>query len=690
MKFINLKYLTIVALTSSLLISCSEDVYEGLYRQPSLERHYLDVYPRDFEFGNGEETETGTVRSENAWSFTSVPSWLSLTPTNGNSNTEFSVTSAINESALKRTAVFYVSSTAADWNRQIPITASQSEAIPFIRFPNLESSTIEASAAGQTLTIDVASNLDDFKVSFGESWGIVSYDKTTKKISITLQQNNRNISRTGMGSLSGYIKHDGGSRCVAEKSFKITQHASNISVLDENALSFDANGGSITKTIKSDLPWTAKTTYPWIEFTPKSGPEGSSNISITALPSYEANTRTGQIYFYFGETEKKYLSITQTGRYIKLSNRSITIPAEDNNGKRINIESNIGWKVSSCPDWVELSQKQGNAGKSEITVRATKNNSLNSRSGTIEIFDSHSGGIKTNLTVIQNGLDFGDNTTLEFSWHQSSLPLEIPLPGNWNAAVSVGWITLSDYTGIGNKTITVSVSKNEAEDPRTGKISFTSEGKTIEVTIIQMGQYIKLDNTSGEFNALGGTLKLSIASSLNTSWKVEYPTSIDNWVTVDEVNKDEYVITVAYNPSTINRSATFVVSPTDEDVSENNTQGVKLSIKQSGRTISCDVSKISITSNGGTSQTYKIAADGKYTIDKEPEDNWYTIVSDTTTDTFYIVVTDNTSDSDRVGHIVLSLAELPHGETLSRKIEVFQYKQGINILFDNFDDETIW
>lgn len=290
--------------------------------------------------------------------------------------------------------------------------------------------------------------------------------------------------------------------------------------------------------------------------------------------------------------------------------------ADENSSEKIAIESNIGWEVSTCPKWLTLSPNKGNSGNSNITITAQKNNSLNSRSATIIIADSQTGGITSSITVTQSGLDFGENTTLEFSWHQSSINLNIPLPGAWNAAVSDGWITLSEYTGSGNKTIIVTVSKNESENLRSGKILITSEGKTIEV-IVQSGQYINLDNTSSEFSAMGGSLSLTVASSVNTLWKIEYSNTDKNWVQVEKISEEEYTINVDYNPSSLDRNATFILRPTDNDVSDIYAPGVKLTIKQSGRTISCETSKISVFASGGTSQTYKISADGKYSIEKK-------------------------------------------------------------------------
>lgn len=683
MRITDIKLVALSAFAFSLLLmGCSEDVYDGAYK-PSLENHYLSVYPRDFEFGNGEESKTGKVTSKNAWSFTSVPSWLLLSPSNGNSDADFTIASKTNESVSNREAVFYVSTNSTTSKIERTLTASQTRSSPYITFPEYSSSTITIEGKSDYLIIDVNSNIPDLTATFSQSWASASYNSEAKTVNVEIQANETNTSRNGILTVSSpqYNK---------TAKLTISQLASGVTVLEGIAMSYDADGGSQTRTIKSDLPWTAQTTYSWIEFSPESGNAGETTMTITALPSYESDKRIGQIYFYFGSTEKKYIGITQTGRYLTTTPNKITLSADENSSEKIVIDSNIGWELSTCPEWLTLSQNTGNAGNSNITITAQKNNSLNSRSGTIIIKDTQNGAITSSITVTQNGLDFGDNTTLEFSWHQSSVNLDIPLPGAWNAAVSDGWITLSEYTGNGNHTLVVSVSKNESENLRSGKILFTSEGKTIEVVVVQSGQYIILDNTSSEFSAMGGNLSLTVASSVNTSWEIEYSSTEKNWVHVEKISDEEFSIKVDYNPSSLNRNATFVIRPTDNDVSDFYAQGVKLTIKQSGRAISCETSKISVFASGGTSQTYKISADGKYSIEKKSGDTWYTVVSNPTTQTFYIVVTDNTSNSDRTGLITLSLSDLPNGESVTRDIEVYQYKSGVNISFDNFEEETVW
>ncbi len=675
---------------SSLLMGCSEDVYYAIDKYKlSLEPHSLGIYPRDFEFGNGEEIQTGSVYSGEAWSFSSVPSWLSLSPSSGNSDAEFSITSSPNESVSNREAVFFISNNNTSFKIQHTLTASQTGSSPYIMFPKYSSSTIEIDGKNNKLIIDVDSNIPDITASFSESWGVASYNSDTKTVTVEIQANETSNSRKGIMTLKGtYITSDG--EYSKSVSLTISQHSSDVSILEGGYMEFDADGGSQTRTISSDLPWTAKTTYPWIEFSPKSGEAGKSEMKITVLPSYESNERRGQIYLYFGDTEKKYIGITQSGRYLNVSPKKVTLSADENSSDKITIDSNIEWKVASCPEWLSTSQSSGNRGKTSVDILAQKNNSLNSRSGTIILKDSKSGGIESNVTVTQNGLDFGDQTTLEFNWHQSSLPLDIPLPGNWSAAVSDGWISLSDYTGTGEKTITVSVSQNNDEQLRTGTIVFSSEGRTIDVNIIQSGQYLTIESTNGEISAIGGDIQLSVLTSINVKTEIEYQSEIIDWIVIEQSDKGTYLIKILYNPSIKDRSAKFKIIPIDTDASDKYSQGVVFTIKQFGRKITSDKSKISMFAKGGTSDIVIINSDGEYSIEKDVNDYWYTLVPNPENNSFYIVVTENTSSTDRAGNIQVRLKNLPQGESLSSQIEVLQYSSDIIIELDPYDEDKEW
>lgn len=684
MNKLNILYLTIFSLVILIMASCSEEIYEGAYK-PSLESHYLSVYPRDFEFGNGEETKTGSITSENAWSFTNIPSWLSLTPSNGNSDAKFSVASTVNKTLSSRTAVFYLSANAPEWTQQRTITASQAASSPYFQFVNLEKTSIYLTGESHTLTIDVESNIDDLitKIYDAESWLSASYQD--KRLTISVNVNDDGYQRSGRVQLWSSTYSKGGT-------IYITQYKPNLSFNEITSLSFDADGGSQNINVTSEIPWFASSNESWIEITPSEGNTGDNHIKITALPSYQSGNRNGNALFYYKDNQSAVgsISVSQSGRYLNVSQTSVTLYAEENSSATIELNSNIDWEISACPEWLSVSPQKGNAGVSKITLTAHKNNSLNSRSGTITIRDSMTGAIETSLSIVQNGLDFGDNTTLEFGWQTSSQKLQVPIPNKWNAAVSEGWITLSQYIGTGETTCDITVSRNDSQETRTGQIIFSSEGQNITVSVVQEGQYITVDATSGEIAAMGGSIELQVNTTIDVAPFIEYNDNLADWIVYEKVAENSYLLTVKYNPSISQRSATFILKPQNSDVKDELANGVKFSVKQYGRNLRVEPSKIIISSKGGTTETYAIVSDGMYSIEKSSECVWFSLVHDNNSNTYYIVATENRTEATREGSIIVSLTGLPEGEAKTVIIKVSQksiYDSEIN--YNDYQDDQI-
>lgn len=702
MKFTKILLVSFTSiLIPSLMTGCSEEISDGVRSgefKPSLESHYLIVNPRSFKFDewgfdygktddwesdDWGDTQKGSIQSKAAWSFSGMPSWLYIDPQSGNSDTEFYVEADRNLSLSSREAVFYISTNNTTPKIQRTLSASQAGSEPYISLPYYSSNTITVEGKSDYLIINVDSNIPDLTATFSESWASVSYNYEASTVNIEIQANETNSTRNGTLTVSStqYSKY---------KYLTISQLASGVTVLEEALLSYDADGGTQTRTIKSDLPWTAQTTISWIDFYPKSGGAGETPISITALPSYESTTRAGQIYFYFGDTEKKYIGVTQSGRYLTTTPKNITLSADENSSENFTIESNIGWEVKTCPEWLTLSPNKGNTGKSILTATAQKNNSLNSRSGTITIMDSQTGCITSSITATQNGLDFGDNTTLEFGWQASSLELTIPIPNKWTAAVSDGWISLSQYSGTGETTCDITVSRNDSPETRTGQIIFSSEGRNITVSIVQEGQYITINSTSGEIPAIGGSIELYVNTTVDIEPLIEYGDGTADWITYEKNTKFAYKLSIKFNPSINQRTANFILKPKNSDVKDELANGVIFSIKQSGRGLRVEPSKIYLFAKGGTTESYPIIADGTYSIEKPEEFVWFSLVHNNENNTYYLVATENKTDSTREGYIFVTLTNLPDSEDQKIIIDVIQnsiYDSEIN--YNDYDDDQI-
>lgn len=676
MRLKNIHIFSVLLPVALLLSACKDELYNTDYT-PSLESHLLSVSPRDFQFGNGVETKKGNVKSKDSWHFSDMPSWLAATPANGSSNAEFSITSEANTSLSSREAIFLIGSeNSSGGGAQRVMTASQKAADAYINFKGVNSTTMEVDGKGDNLNISVESNLPDLTVASSQPWAVASYNPEALMLTIAISPNETDETRNCLIVLSSSAYNE-------EARLTISQLATDISISDGMMMEFDADGGTQSKSIQSDLPWTAKTSCTWLDFSPKSGDAGESTISISAQPSYETDERVGQIYFYFGDSEKKYISVSQRGRYIDIPKKSIEFSASGGEEEKIGVNANIEWRVSSCPQWIHLDKDQGYAGNSGITVSADRNNSMSSRSGTITICDSPTGNIEVQVNVTQNGLNIEDGAVLEFNWLPSEQILTVPFSDSWDAAVSDDWITLSEYSGMGETDIMVSVAKNESEDSRTGNIIIYSGGKRFDINVIQNGQYLRIESAAGEISAMGGKIELSVYSSVDMA--VE--TDVD-WIHVDFPGGDVVELSIDYNNSAIARTGIVRFRGCDEEIKTEYFQGIEYSVRQQGRSLTCNIPVIKFDMEGGESSIYSIEADGEYEIAKDNKDTWYILNHSKETNSFSITATP--AQTTREGTVTIKLSGLPSGKETELKIPVIQNDVPIWVIVGGYGPDEIW
>lgn len=671
-----------LVITLQLFSGCGDTISEMVKEDkvyPSLEPHYLQVNPRDFTFQNFEDTENGNIISFDSWKFTGLPAWLSASPASGIESGEFSLTSKANPSIYAREAVFYVESGGV----KKTLTASQTGATPYVEFEDVNKNKVEISGAGGELFIFVKTNMEDLTASSSQAWCKVEYEADLNGISLQVEPSI--YSRTATITLSSTSQ-------TATAKLTLDQDASGLSIDGASKLDFDEEGGKQTVNFQSDYAWEAKPSESWIEVNPSTGKAGWNSITVTALPHYSGGSRYGYINFYFDNVELvPYITVNQKGRFLTISPlypNYIDFNYLGTTDTDITIESNIGWEVSSSPEWVHLNPMSGEGGTTTIKLTADENTSLSSRTGTVYIKDTQTGAFERRVNVRQAGIDFEEMNALEFGWQGGNQPITVPIPNQWSAAVSDGWISLSSYTGSGQKELTVAVTRNDLENERKGKISFTSDGSTIEVNVIQQGQYIHIDSSTGEIGAMGGTVQIYMEASSETKYSVDYATNTKDWVSVVK-NNNGYMIEVEENPSVNSREAILTINFNLSDSYDYQPQGIKYYLTQYGRDITVELSVIEMFYKGGTSPNVNVIADGEYSIEKGESDYWYTIVNEPQIHSFYIVCTENNSGELREGTITISLLNLPDGEECQKRIKVSQYDYNFTIDVEDYGDDEI-
>lgn len=384
---------------------------------------------------------------------------------------------------------------------------------------------------------------------------------------------------------------------------------------------------------------------------------------------------------------------TQKGRYISLSCSELYFDADgdilgDILTNTIDIESSISWEFDEYDKWIEINQITGESGKHQLTISVSKNNSILPRSCNLILRDKENESNYNTLKVTQNGIDVVYNEHIEFDWHINSEIFKTPFPQEWNAETSTNWINLSAFSGNGEYNLEISVEKNISADSRYGHITFSTEGETFDLTICQVGQYLKLSPVD-IISASKNEIKIVVETNVGKSMIIENIDPLNNWISFDETT-DGYLLHIDYNPSINSRRATYTVMATDEHANTDYLNGVKYEITQSGRNIQCSTTQLAFKSANQISEPYSVTADGKYTITKGIDDLWYNIYPNYDDNTFYVELSDNASQHSREGVITLSLVDLPTGESLNIDIPITQSGRNGNIDLGDWGEDENW
>ena len=640
------------------------------------ERMPADVQPADvpcvlktsrsaFSFNAKMATIKFDIKSQNvSWELTGAPSWLTISPKSGSGDATVTLTAAENKDVdNNRVAVLQLKSTTSKYEFSKSITVTQNAAEVFL---NTSESSLTLVPQAVQKEISVSSNVEWEAIS-SASWLTVTKPTTT-----TLSLNASENTTAGTRKATVTLRRMGTTRALA--TISVVQSEAGITGSTET-VAFTVDGGTKSIDIEADVAWSATTSEAsWLTVTPTNGTGGKASLGITALANNSTAARSGYVYVNIGTTQKLAIPVSQEGISFDVTGTLENFAADGSDEQKLTVESNTAWTVLSCPEWLTVTPTKGNKGTCEITLQATANNSLDSRSATLNIGVEGVTSANENITITQEGVvtDLGDRS-LDFDWESSQREVEITFPGSWSAMASDDWLTLSQTSGIGEETIVITAATNPGEDARTGTITVASEGRSIKITAIQQGQYLKINSTAGEVGAMGGSVSLTVTTTVGAAATVEYHGTAKDWVTFDTDDKGNYALSVAYNPSSNIRTAQFVIKPTMSGTNTTCSSGVKFAITQKGRSLSANVNSIAISVAGGTSDTYTITADGGYSITKPDADDWYTLQQDSANSTFYIVASENTTGQKRNSQLTVSLTGLPNGEEKSLAIEVVQY-----------------
>ncbi|MDW3194623.1 MAG: BACON domain-containing carbohydrate-binding protein [Cytophagales bacterium] len=550
----------------------------------------LEVSPATIEASSSGGTETIVVSSNLSWTASTSVSWISIDPSSGSSGDQnISLNISENSETTDRSAELTI--TGGDLTQIVTIQQSAFE-------PELKVSptTLEVSSSGGTETIVVTSNLS-WAASANVSWISInpsSGSSGDQNISLNISENSETTDRSAEltitgGDLTQIVTIQ---QSAFEPELKVSP----------TTLEVSSSGGTETIVVTSNLSWAASANVSWISINPSSGSSGDQNISLNISENSETTDRSAELTFTGGDLTQ-IVTIQQSAFAPELSISPSSLTFSQSGGtESFDITSNVSWTLNHDNEWLTISETSG-TGNQSIEVTAESNPDENERQGTITISGD---GLSSSLSIDQAGMTTipeisVDPETLNFEATSSSQTFEITSNVNWEISSSDSWATFTPDSGMGNETISVTVSDNSTNSSRQATLSITGSGISTTVQVEQEptpeSGFITIDPSSIEVTYEEGSESVDLSS--NISWSIE---ADSNWLTVSPTEGTENeVITISFTENELseNRTAVIQINGSDSGSDINET----LTFTQlPNPTLTVNPTHLNFDSKGGTGQ----------------------------------------------------------------------------------------
>ena len=613
--------------------SCTESVYDGT-RAPSLNRRYLYVPTSSLSFDAQPSSKQVRIESEQTeWNISIPASWVSVSPSSGNTSTSVDFTTELNKSAdISRVCVATVASNVSDWSRSFPITITQGKNSPYI---TLSDNNISCSALRQNLSFDVNANTEYTIDNTAESWlHIDSYDDTSVRFSV--DENNTDDERNAVLTLRS-TSYKGFSASIS-----IRQKKANINSTLEK-LTFGHLSSSQTLEVESEASWNASSTS-WISVSPLSGIAGKTAVTISVPDNTSVNDRNGSVYFTIAENHNIEIPIEQEGVIFNVSSDNISFDSFGTS-QSFEIESNDSWSVKAKPDWVNIDITSGE-GNATLRISALENNSTSERNGSI-VIATNNGVVSKEIIISQAAkhVDYSD-AALTYGYAQGSQDISFTTDGNWSLTKDSEWLVVDKTSGSGSATLTITVEENNTLDTRDGQISLLIADQYYTISIHQECKYLTLSSSAFTFEAPASSVNLSISS--NTDWICKIREGSE-WITITPTsgtNNADITINVAENNTVNNRSGKI-------EIEIPNIHTYIVDVLQNRKYIKTDMTSVNFLKSGGQI-SFNVTTNGTYEVSKIG--TWFGYIR--SGDVITVVASENDTGTARAGAIKLTLTNI--------------------------------
>jgi hypothetical protein len=547
--------ITVVNGTASDSIVVSQDALPWI----ALSQQTLSFEPN--EPGNAPEAKIVGIEANGSWtvSISSNAAWLRCNPASGSGDGTFNVLAEVNEISTERHGVV-----------TITVTKGNSVVSDSIQVSQIAAPHLTVAPQSLSFATDDASPVKAVAVEANGAW-TVSSDSTW----VTFNKSSGN----GDGN---FIVMAAGNPRVQQRQAKITitrgakrvyipvtQDAAVQIIPSATSLSFVTNGSSAVVEVDANVSWNVSSNVQWLNFNKDSGTAGKESFTVTAEPNRNAE-RTGVITIAHGNksvaiavSQEEYIlpPIGVSTDSIYFAANGLVPNASNEMAHYVDVTAYVTWTASSDATWLSVTPLSG-SGDRRLTVTASPNPNIAERHGVITI-TNESRNIVARVKVTQGAAapHVGASPKMISFAANESAPRSIDITSNTSWTISSdAWLTLSQRSGSGNRTLTVTASPNSLS-AREGVITITSAGisEIIRVTQAAPGPVISAQPTMLTFASNESTAK-KIDVTTSTAWGVSADVT---WLSFDVVSGNGsgyFHVSAAANTTVHERTALITVS----------------------------------------------------------------------------------------------------------------------------------
>jgi hypothetical protein len=295
-------------------------------------------------------------------------------------------------------------------------------------------------------------------------------------------------------------------------------------------------------------------------FIPEGTAPGSTRMRVSmSTGSYSSPCSTGD----FREVEDYQVTVNNPD-FLTITPGSLSI-LHTGGTSGLSIESNTNWQILENAAWLTASPQSG-IGNGIITLNAIPNPSTDHRSVNIVVMGD---GVSDQIvTVTQTGAPA--NIAITPASQIVTAPagqttVQVTSNTNWTLTSNQSWATLSQMSGTGDATVTISYNENTTSTQRLATLTLNSPGQPVQTaTILQnaaaTGPTLTVSPSSQQVSAPAGQTTVSVNSNVN--WTAS---ASQSWATLSATSgfgNQSLIVSYTENTTGAPRSVTVNVSTT--------------------------------------------------------------------------------------------------------------------------------